>query len=52
MDGEEVTLTEDIQYDDAAVHAGWISITPLKYDLTDDRFLEELQNWKIDRENS
>ncbi len=50
MDGEEVTLREDIRYDDAAVQAGWISITPLKYDLTDDSLLEELQDWKIDRE--
>jgi broad specificity polyphosphatase/5'/3'-nucleotidase SurE len=52
MDGEEVILQEDTQYDDASVQAGWISITPLKYDLTDDVLLEELHNWKIDREKS
>ncbi len=52
MDGEELELAEGIELDDAAVKAGWISITPLKFDFTDQRFLAELESWQLDGADS
>ncbi|MCD6205220.1 MAG: 5'/3'-nucleotidase SurE [Candidatus Marinimicrobia bacterium] len=45
MDGqkEEIQASEDV--DDEAVKRGCISITPIKYDLTNYDFMEDLQHW-------
>ena len=32
-----------------AVHAGWISVTPLRLDLTADTVLAELGRWKLEK---
>jgi 5'-nucleotidase len=32
-----------------AVHEGWISVTPMRLDLTDDSSLEEMGTWKIEK---
>jgi len=40
-----VYSTEGDDCDDAAVRDGFISITPLRYDLTDNDFRQELRDW-------
>ncbi|MBL7033102.1 MAG: 5'/3'-nucleotidase SurE [Candidatus Delongbacteria bacterium] len=47
MGGKELEPAENPLLDDVAVKEGWISVTPLKYDLTDHSFLEELQSWHL-----
>lgn len=32
-----------------AVHDGWISVTPLRLDLTDDQALLDMRTWKLDK---
>jgi len=34
--------------DDAVVSAGFISVTPINFDLTDERMLETLESWDLD----
>jgi 5'-nucleotidase len=32
-----------------AVHAGWISVTPMRLDLTDDSALEAMRGWSLEK---
>ena len=45
--GGEPTYIHENQSDFSAIHAGKISITPLKVDLTDYAALSYFQNWKL-----
>ena len=45
--GGEPTYIHERQSDFSAIHAGKISITPLKVDLTDYAALSYFQNWKL-----
>ncbi len=48
LTGQKVELETDPDVDDRAILNRQISITPVHFDLTDYRFLDELRNWKID----
>lgn len=39
-------VDKDPMYDEAAIRAGYISVTPIQYDLTDDNLLPALKTWK------
>lgn len=47
MTGEFKTGAAEPASDVAAVHKGHISITPIQFDLTDYRFISELETWDI-----
>jgi len=47
MDGDFKPKDSDASSDLNAVKAGYISITPIQFDLTDYKFITELENWKI-----
>ncbi len=46
--GGDVTWTGDADSDHAAVHEGYISVTPLHMDLTSYRVLETVSQWSLD----
>lgn len=48
MSGEPMVLDQDPDTDITAIESGFVSITPLKPDLTDWSFLEINKNFKID----
>ena len=50
MDGKKAELEEGEDVDDVAIRENLISITPVKYDLTNYEFIPELQNWLKERE--
>jgi len=47
MAGDFKPKDPDTSSDLNAVNAGYISITPIHFDLTDYKFIAELENWKI-----
>lgn len=47
LTGELNNTDTDISYDETAVRRGYVSITPIHYDLTDYATYEELQRWPI-----
>ncbi|RMF60952.1 MAG: 5'/3'-nucleotidase SurE [Calditrichaeota bacterium] len=47
LTGKKVELEEDNDVDDRAILNNKVSITPLHYDLTNYRFLDELRSWDI-----
>jgi 5'-nucleotidase len=38
-------VDRDLLYDEAAVRAGYISVTPIQYDLTDENMMEVMKGW-------
>jgi len=48
LTGQKVKLESEPDVDDRAILNKKISITPVQFDLTDYRFLDELHKWKID----
>ena len=48
LTGQKVKLESEPDVDDRAILNKKISITPVQFDLTDYRFLDELRKWKID----
>jgi len=48
LTGQKVKLEIEPDVDDRAILNKKISITPVQFDLTDYRFLDELRKWKID----
>ncbi len=38
-------VDRDLMFDEAAVRAGYISVTPIQYDLTDDNMIEVMKRW-------
>jgi len=47
LTGDLENIDKDLKYDEAAVRNGYVSITPIHYDLTDYAMYEELQSWDI-----
>jgi 5'-nucleotidase len=45
MNGAKEDVEESDDVDDNAIKNGYISITPVKYDLTNYEFIDSLQNW-------
>ncbi len=50
LTGQKVNVESDINIDDGAINAGYISITPIHYNLTFDPLLQELHNLDLDME--
>lgn len=46
MDGELVSNEEDPYVDDVALRSGYVSVTPLCYNLTNNDSLEDLNTWE------
>ncbi|MDP6457678.1 MAG: 5'/3'-nucleotidase SurE [Candidatus Marinimicrobia bacterium] len=47
MDGRLVESEENLDLDDIALREGYVSVTPLHYNLTDHRCLTELDKWSV-----
>lgn len=47
LTGSMLKVDETTEYDVKAVDEGYISVTPIHYDLTDYKMYEEMQSWKI-----
>jgi 5'-nucleotidase len=47
---DDVSSDNDPEADETAVYQNYISITPIKCDMTDYRLIEDVKNWDIDRE--
>lgn len=47
LTGKMVYLDSSADFDIAAVRENYISITPMKFDLTDHNAYEEIKNWKL-----
>jgi 5'-nucleotidase len=47
LTGKKVKIEEDINVDDYAILKNCVSITPIHYDLTNYRYLDELKSWGI-----
>jgi 5'-nucleotidase len=45
LTGEMVNTEEHPETDSNAIDEGYVSITPIQYNLTDERLLEELKGW-------
>jgi 5'-nucleotidase len=45
--GDVIDLDDDIDTDTMAVKDGFVSITPVHFDLTDYRVMEQLKNWDL-----
>lgn len=48
LSGKKLLLDSDLEVDDVAVMHNYIAITPIHFDLTDYRAMDELKKWKID----
>jgi 5'-nucleotidase len=46
--GGKIIWTEDTDTDQAAIAAGYVSVTPLQLDLTNHQLLETVRDWKLD----
>ncbi|MEI7528541.1 MAG: 5'/3'-nucleotidase SurE [Elusimicrobiota bacterium] len=47
MTGDFIPKDKDSASDLNAVNAGYISVTPIQFDLTDFKFIPELENWNL-----
>lgn len=47
LTGSMLKIDKTMDYDVKAVDEGYISVTPIHYDLTDYNLFEEMKNWKI-----
>lgn len=47
LTGDLEDVDKELTYDEAAVRNGYVSITPIHYDLTDYAMLEDLKRWPI-----
>jgi 5'-nucleotidase len=47
LTGSMKKMDKTNDYDVRAVDEGYISVTPIHYDLTDYKFYEEMKNWKL-----
>jgi len=46
MDGELISNENDSNVDDVALREGYVSVTPLHYNLTSESSLEEMKEWE------
>ena len=49
LTGKRMNLDQDDDVDDVVVQHNKVSITPVRYDLTDTVMLQELQSWNIEK---
>jgi len=47
LTGSKLEIEESDEVDDGAIEKNMVSITPIHYDLTNHRMLDELKEWKI-----
>jgi 5'-nucleotidase len=47
MDGDKILDAKGDYPDEKAISEGYISVTPIKYDLTDHEFLKSAEGWKL-----
>jgi len=47
MDGDKIMDENGHCTDDQAIKDGYISVTPINYDLTDHEFLQKAESWKL-----
>ena len=47
LTGKRLMIDKEDDVDDLALMKNYISVTPIQYDLTDYKFLEELRTWQI-----
>lgn len=47
MDGRLIESEENPELDDIALREGFVSVTPLRYNLTDHGSLAELDKWSV-----
>ncbi len=40
-------VDQDLDYDEAAVRGGYVSVTPIQYDLTNEEMVERMRSWKL-----
>ncbi|MEA3286118.1 MAG: 5'/3'-nucleotidase SurE [Candidatus Marinimicrobia bacterium] len=48
LSGTRIYQDSDPDLDENAIRSGWVSITPLYYELTNHSFLESLRSWKLE----
>jgi 5'-nucleotidase len=51
MSGERMTQEEEEGSDEKLVQDGYVSVTPVQYDLTHYKFLNSLKDWSIFKNN-
>jgi 5'-nucleotidase len=49
LTGQKVNKEKELDVDDGAVMAKYVSVTPVHYDLTQYEYLETLKNWKLEK---
>ena len=47
LKGKKMILDSGTDVDDSALMDNYVSITPVRYDLTDQKFLKELERWNL-----
>lgn len=47
LTGKKMILDSGIDIDDSALMDDYVSVTPIHYDLTNYKFLEEMEKWKL-----
>ncbi len=47
LTGKMAVMDETLEFDEIAIRNNYISVTPIHYDLTDYKILDELESWKI-----
>jgi len=52
MSGERITMEEDPGSDERLIQEGYVSVTPVQYDLTHYQFMETLATWEVFGDNS
>jgi len=40
-------VDKDLAFDEAAVRAGYVSVTPIQYDLTNEEMVDSMQSWNL-----
>ena len=49
--GTRKIVNDDLEIDENAVREGYVSITPLHYELTNTAFLQDLKSWNLDEDS-
>lgn len=47
LTGTKRVFSKDLRFDDKALQQGYVSVTPVDYDMTAHRLVSELQDWKL-----
>ena len=52
LTGELINTEEGLDVDSTALEEGYVSITPIHYDLTDEKAFERLRDWHFEKGKS